>query len=314
MNSLPIKLCATLSLFALSVASPGRVPGQGCDTCNTCASPCAPVCESSCPPSCESPCSPQTCTILVPQMVTEYQTCWRTRYRSEARQRMVTVYRDVPTTSTVEEEYTVMVPQTRTRTVAETINHPVYGDIQLRTTSMTPEVDVRQSTQTVTEMVAFQEQRTVNCGCSPAPPPSAAPDETPANPPPARSDSTSSAETQVGGGCSTCGDPCPSCRVCVTCWKPVSHQVTVRYPVSRFTPNSRDDTVSFYEYQPETKLHNEAYVVQVPEKRVRTRHFTVMRTVAEERPEQYTVTVPYQESFQVPVVTCRWVEKTVVVR
>ena len=92
-------------------------------------------------------------------MVTEYQTCWRTRYRSEVRQRMVTVYRDVPTTRTVQEEYTVMVPQTRTRTVAETINHPVYGDIQLRTTAMTPEVDVRQTTQTVTQMVAFQEAR-----------------------------------------------------------------------------------------------------------------------------------------------------------
>jgi hypothetical protein len=229
---------------------------------------------------------------------------------------MVTVYRDVPTTESVQEEYTVMVPETRTRTVADTTIHPVYGDIQLRTTSMTPEVDVRQATQTVTEMVAVQEQRVANCGCSPASPPSATPEETPANPPPARSDSTSSTsttETQVGGACNTCCNPC-LCPVCVTCWKPVSHQVTVRYPVTRFTPNSRVDTVAFYEYQPETKFRQEAYVVQVPETRSRTRHFTVMRPVAEQQPERYTITVPYQECIEVPVQTCRWVEQTVIVR
>jgi hypothetical protein len=55
-------------------------------------------------------------------------------------------------------------------------------------------------------------------------------------------------------------------------------------------------------------------VVQVPEKRIRTRYFSVMRPVAEQQPEQYTVTVPCQERIEVPVQTCRWVEQTVIVR
>jgi hypothetical protein len=106
--------------------------------------------------------------------------------------------------------------------------------------------------QTVTEMVPVQEQRAVNCGCCSSPAPVAAPGEAPATPPPAAEpDATSSTSSTgaaaVGGACNTCCNPCP-CPVCVTCWKPVSHQVSVQYPVSRFTPNSRVDTVAYYEY------------------------------------------------------------------
>ena len=84
--------------------------------------------------------------------------------------------------------------------------------------------------------------------------------------------------------------------------------------MTRFKPSSRLDTVSFYEYQPETKLRQESYVVQVPEERIRTRHVTLMRSVAEQQPERYTVTVPYQERIQVPVLTRRWVEQQVIIR
>jgi hypothetical protein len=296
------KLCALLSLLVIPIASPTRLLAQDCG--------CDP-----CPP----PCPPQTCTILVPQCVTEYQTRSITRYRPEVRQRMVTVYHDVPTPDTIQEEYTAYVPQKRMRTVVDTINHPVYGDIQLRTTAMTPEVDVHQGTETVTEMVAIQQQQPAPCPCSQtsAPPP-AAPDDSDRNaPPPAPSDSTSSSSAStvsVSGAGDGCCNPCQPCPVCVTCWKPVSRQVKVQIPVTRFEPRSRLDSVSFYEYKPEKKSHKEEYVVQVPEQRTRTRQITVMRQVAEQQPERYTVLVPYQETIQVPVLTQRWVEQQVIVR
>ena len=153
MNNRPTKLCALPWLLLILVASPSRLPGQPCGTCGGC---------ESCDP-CASPCPPATCSILVPQLVTEYEPRWITRYRTETRERMVTVYREVPTTKTVREKYTVLVPEKRTRTVSDTINHPVYGDIRLRITSMTPEVDVRQAAQTVTRLVPVQEERVRAC-------------------------------------------------------------------------------------------------------------------------------------------------------
>ena len=54
---------------------------------------------------------------------------------------MVLVNRDVPVIKNTEEEYTVMVPQTRTRTIEETINHPVFRDISLRKTDMAPQIE-----------------------------------------------------------------------------------------------------------------------------------------------------------------------------
>ena len=75
---------------------------------------------------------------------------------------MITVYRDVPTTKTVEEEYTVMVPEVRRRTVEDTINRPVYRDIELRVTAMAPQIETRQATRTVCRMVPVQKERTVS--------------------------------------------------------------------------------------------------------------------------------------------------------
>jgi hypothetical protein len=292
-----IRLQALLWLLLILAGWPQRLPAQVYDPCISCPAPCPEQCE------------PATCTIRVPQLVTEYQTKWVTRYRPEVRERMTTVYRNVPTTETVPEDYTVLVPEKRTRTVVDTINHPVYGDIQLRTTSMTPEVDVRQGSYTVTHMVPVQEERTVRPSAAPVPaPPVAAPDVDPNAPPPP----PAAADAAVAGG--ACCDPCTPCKVCVTTWKPVSERVTVDYPLTRFKPDARTRTVSFYEYQPEKKVREESYVVEVPQIRTGTRQITVMRPVAEQQPEKYTVMVPYQERMRVPVLTRRYVEQTIIVR
>jgi hypothetical protein len=302
MNTNHTKLCALILLLAIVAAAPGRLPGQGCSGGDPC-----------------QPCPPVTCKVLLPQVTTEYQTRWITRYRPEVRQRMVAVYRDVPSTRTVEEKYTVMVPQTQMRTVVDTINRPIYGDIQLRTTAMTPQVDPQQGIYTVSQMIPVHEERTARdsddmpTGWTAVSPPPVPGGVDPNAPPLPASIAASPAEGAVAGSaCTTC-NAC-SHKVCATTWKPVSQQVKVQYALTHFQPNVRMDTVSYYEFQAETKTHEEPYVVDVPEERTRTRTVSITRTVEEQQPEKYTVLVPYQESIRYPVRVCRYVEQTVIVR
>ena len=261
MNTARTRMGALLWLLLVLVASPRSLLGQEC-CCPP--APCACSCQACC-------CPPTTCTVVTPQWSTEYRTKLEVRYRPETRQRMVAVYHDVPSTRTIEEEYTVMVSETRTRTVAETIKHPVYGDVRLRTTTMTPQVESRQGTYTVNRLVPVQEERTA-CECSdcctprtfaspPAPPAPGGPDPNappapPARPyPPAVPGAGHPADASLAGG--ACNAGCNACalrKVCVTCWKPVSEQVAVQFPVTRFEPSSRLDIVPFYEYQTETKF------------------------------------------------------------
>lgn len=124
------------ALLGLSVAVIGlRIPLRA-QTCDTCAQPAAE--------SCQAP--PKECTVWVPQIVFENRTILVARYRHEIRERTALVNRDVPVIKNIEEQYTVMVPQTRTRTVEDTINHPIYRDISLRKTDMTPQIETRQAT------------------------------------------------------------------------------------------------------------------------------------------------------------------------
>ena len=45
--------------------------------------------------------------------------------------------------------------------MVETINHPVYRDIELRKTTVTPQIEAREASRTVCRMVPVQEERTV---------------------------------------------------------------------------------------------------------------------------------------------------------
>ena len=97
----------------------------------------------------------------------------------------------------------------------------------------------------------------------------------------------------------------------MTCTKPVNEQETVQYPVTRLQPSSQIQNVSFYEFKPEYVTHEEQYTVQAPEKRVRTRQVTEMRTVTEQKPEKYTVLIPYHDKVQVPWPVLRYVAKRI---
>ena len=261
-------------------------------TCDTCAVPAAPACQA----------PPAECTVWVPQIVFENRTITVARYRHETRERMVLVSRDVPVIKNIEEEYTVMVPQTRTRTIEDTINHPQFHDIVLRKTNMTPQIEARQSTRTVCKLVSFQEEKTVYDLVNQC-------DQSTNTAPPTSQTVAIPADPTNPGGCATCGQPaCSTCKqvtvprkITTTCTKPVNEQETVQYPVTRLQPSAQLQNVSYYEFQPEYVTHEEQYTVQVPEKRVRTRQVSEMRTVTEQKPEKYTVLIPYHEKVQVPV-------------
>ncbi len=332
-----------LGLLAVTAAPQSPLHGQCCGTCGDSCLPAAPLCPIFPPPTAQ-------CTVLVPQVVTENCTQTVTRYRRETRQRTIVVYRDVPITKTVEESYMVMVPETRTRTVVETVNHPIYRDLELRKTAMVPRIETRQATRTVCRMVPVQEERTV-CeivdrgetagpavirtagyerelaavdsvpSLPKAPPegsPTAAPDrDSPPSPPVA---AAPAGPVYAGAGnscwqpaCTTCPPAVIQRKINVTCMKPVSERETIPYPVTRFQQNARLETVSFYEFEPEKVTHEEKYVVQVPQQRVRTRQVTETRTVPVEQRVPYTLLVPYHKEIQVPVSVIRYVPQQITV-
>jgi hypothetical protein len=282
--------------------------------------PCGPVCGATCGAcACASPPAPPRRTHV-------------TRFRPELRDHSVVTYRTVPEVKNVEEPYTVMVAQTRTRTVEDVVNHPVYHDITLQTTRLVPHTETRQATRTVCRNVPVQEERTV-CEVtghwqsaplagapaapaslreeqvSPPPPPSLAPNVTaPAHaktePPPAIA-AAPPVLAGACGGCETCSGPVwvPEVvqrKVMVTCMKPVVEQQPYEYAVTRVTPEVQSRTVAFQEFEPEKRTHEEQYTVYVPETRLRTRQVTVWHSVPEKRTEQYTAMVPYDAVDEAP--------------
>ena len=73
-------------------------------------------------------CGPQYVerTVMVPEWGTETRIVNATEYRSESRERTITVNRRVAETQQRTQTYTVNVPQTKTRTVSYTVSKPVY--------------------------------------------------------------------------------------------------------------------------------------------------------------------------------------------
>jgi hypothetical protein len=229
-----------------------------------------------------------------------------------------------------------MVPERRTRTGVETINHPVYRDIELRKTTVVPQIEAREASHTVCRMVPVEEEQTVcevvdrvaSAGPtvirtaayqreSAEPVPALPPPPADRNAPPLPPTAPSPAVAPPGGAC--CQTTCQTCpmvvqrKVNVTCMRPVSERETVQYPVAHMQPTARLETVSFYEFQPEKISHEEQYVVDVPERRVRTRQVTETRTVPVSQRVPYTILVPYHEQVEVPVSVLRCIPQQITV-
>ncbi len=151
---------ASVAGTAICQAAPGC---QACEGCQAAAAACQPqfqIVER---------------TVLVPTMVPEIRTVNVTQYRSEERQSKYTVYRPVPETKEVEYQFTVMVPETRTRTETCTVNKPVMETQTQQFTVLVPQTRTRvinclvnkpvmeTLTQQFTVLVPQTRSRTVNC-------------------------------------------------------------------------------------------------------------------------------------------------------
>ena len=168
----------------------------------------------------------------------------------------------------------------------------------------TLQIEAREATRTVCRMIPVQEERTVCevadrvASAAPAvirtagyqrestvetlPAPPIALGDRDAPPPPAAAPLAGSAAAPGNVCCQPACEACPVVvprKVTVTCMKPVSERETVQYPVTHLQPSARLETVSFYEFQPEKISHEERYVVDVPEQRVRTRQVAETRSV-----------------------------------
>src|SRR5687768_14962925 len=96
---------------------------RGCGGCSSgcAASACSNGCASGDCGAVAADCGPAYVeverTIMVPTMSSETRTVNVTRYRQEPRSKTYTVMKCVPETKSVDYEYTVMVPENRSRTV-----------------------------------------------------------------------------------------------------------------------------------------------------------------------------------------------------
>jgi hypothetical protein len=274
---------------------------------------------------------------MVPTVVMEKQKQTVTRYRHETRERAVVVYREVPEKKTVEEEYTVMIPQKRTRTVEVAIDRPVAQNLELRTTTLTPHTETRQTTQTVCRMVPVEVEKTIcevvnPCAGerSPAVRPAEAEnsprdlirtvsytagtntektatevaatstDRDPNEPPPPPRRTVN--EPPAGTACDSCGTPaCDSCAPC--CPQVVRRNIKV----TCMRPVSQQETIEYpvTQFQPNVQSRAISYNVLESRKESREEEYTVevpeKRTRTREVTVMRTVPVEKKEKYQVTV-------------
>jgi hypothetical protein len=259
---------------------------------------------AACGPACP-PCPVQT-TILVPQIVFENRTVTTLCHRPEVRQRAVTVYRTVCETRDVPCEYTVVVPQTRTRQVFDPVERPEYHAFAMRTTLAVPHTETRAATHMVARLVPVQEQRTVcesaghwelrsasavpyavgyggdAVGTQDSAPPPALPE-----PPAGQTFRHPASHLNDSAAASAGASPaCASCPAGGACGCPCTARVWVPQTVQR--------TVNVTVFRPVCEPQTDRYPVTVfhPESSTRNVQFVTYRTELVPREEQYTVLVP----------------------
>ena len=98
-------------------------------------------------------------TCYVPRTFTETRTVKCTEYRHEVREETYNVHRCVPEVKTLTREYTVMVPKTMSKTVAYTVQVPVWKPVEQTYTVMVPHQEERTAERTVCKPVVTQVER-----------------------------------------------------------------------------------------------------------------------------------------------------------
>ncbi len=277
--------------------------------------------------------------VCVPEWVTEMRKVCVTQYRQEQRTVTNTVYRCVPEQHQVQRSCTIMVPETRTKTIQVavckpvisqvtqeyTVPVPVYRNVERTYTAMVPTIETRQSVRRVCKMVPEQVTYTVCVDRG----------------------SWTTQTIEVPCAPRRCRTRCGSCTVCcattrVVCrrvwcpnivqeqcvrtvcrpqWSevPCQYNVTVCKPVTRtctvrvceMSYEKRTCTRNVCTYETSTVDRQVCYTVCVPQKREWTETVTTYKQVPEEVTNTYTVCVPEQVEKEVPVRVCRMVQKTI---
>ena len=251
---------------------------------------------------CGSPCSGYVeKQVMSPMWTTETRKVMVTEYKREQREKTYTVNKRVCETKQVEQTYTVMVPETRTKTVAYKVRKPVYSTVDKTYTVMVPHKETRKGTRTVCKPVMVEQTRTVceDQGCW---------------------------ETRTECVCCVDRCGCPQTRqVCKKVWVPnvVQKEVTVKcckmeavqedyeYCVTVCKPEERTCQVKKCEWVCEDMTKECHYTVCVPQQKTRVCNVTSYKCVPEERTCTYTVCVPVQVEKECNVRVCKMVAKTV---
>lgn len=265
-------------------------------------------------------------TVLVSQMVPETRIVNTTVCVPQTHERNVTVYRQVPETKQVTENYTVMVPQRQTRTQKYTVSKPVYSDVEQTYTISVPTTEARTGTRSVCRPVQVQEMRTVTKDLGHW-------EEVVGPSPVVQKDggvvvqkgtvgAAQKGEVVVQKGGTVVQKS--AARVWRSKIVTEQHPVTVTrnqwvqeeytYNVCVYRPQTQTRMVRVCNYVQETKSHDVTYTVLVPQKQSRTRNLTTYKTVAEQKTQQYTVMVPQTVQKEVTVMVCRTVPQVVTQR
>ncbi|MEO8495690.1 MAG: hypothetical protein ABI614_11510 [Planctomycetota bacterium] len=284
------------------------------------------ACVSSCP-------SYQTVerTIYVPQMVPETRVVNQTVCEPEVRDRVVTVYRQVPETRQVVQNFTVMVPHQETRTQNYVVSRPVWSEVEQTYNVSIPQTEPRSGVRSVCRPVQVQQTRTVTrnvCAWEDVPCDGHCGgyggvvqkgDDGGA----VQNEAIQKGAVQKGGESvvqkgSGCGgthrvlrNRCVTEEVPVTVWKNEVHQEEYNYNVTTYRSEPRTRMVRVCNYVNEKQSRDVTYTVCVPEQRSRTVDVTTCRTVAEQQTQQYTAMVPRTVQREVTVMVCQMVPRQV---
>lgn len=324
-------------VLALGGLSLGSAPSEAGIFRSRMRGSCGSCCDVGCAPACNT-CSTsytyESRTIMVPQMVTETQTVKVMENKFETRSQKVTRYRSVPVTEQVPYTYTVMQPETRTRTENYQVCVPVSRAETRSYTVMVPQQEKRTGTRQVARVVAETvsvpvtrdrgrwEERCVERPCATA-----------CNTCCPTGGRRGLFGRRFAGYAGDCGvNACceASCAPATTTvmqrvWVPSCVTTTEQRTVNRvrcetenfeytctvMKPETRQQTVNVTSYEMRPQSREVSCTVMVPKTQTGTRAVTTCKTESYEETVNYTVCVPQQVQRQVQVQVCKMVPRTI---
>lgn len=232
-----------------------------------------------------------TKTIMVPTTVLETRQTQSVEYREEVRERVSTVYDQVPETKQVTTETTVLVPETRYRNETFTVQVPTVRSVPQTVTVQNLQTETRTGTRRITRCVQGTELRTVTTGGEVV-----------------RRGVESDhggvkVQSSIVGGCTK--------QVAVPVTKRQIVEQTYEYDVQVSRPVTSTRMIQQTEYRTETRTRSVPETVQVRKVQARTHDVTEMKSVPRQVSESYTERVPHTVTREIQVPVTKMVAKIV---